>query len=184
MCRVFPRRFVLPLNVGTETPCGTNLNEQTDNTATAIKISNNKVHSCWRTFTHLIHTPVHIFVSLLNQPYFLFAFSLSLLIIIIIIIIIIISQWCNFIPSIQVFCTHEDLHGEDLHVYGGLEFPQINYAKYNTRPYRYFYGCGFRHLVGDTLIKMDIHSKQMKVPLDIFMLHKSQGFDVHNYLYN
>ncbi|KAM9732744.1 beta-carotene oxygenase 2b [Menidia menidia] len=63
----------------------------------------------------------------------------------------------------KVFCTHEDLHGEDLHQYGGLEFPQINYGKYNTRPYRYFYGCGFRHLVGDTLIKMDIHSKQMKV---------------------
>ncbi|XP_041851016.1 beta-carotene oxygenase 2b [Melanotaenia boesemani] len=62
-----------------------------------------------------------------------------------------------------VFCTHEDLHGEDLHEYGGLEFPQINYGQYNTHPYRYFYGCGFRHLVGDTLIKMDIHGKQMKV---------------------
>lgn len=60
-------------------------------------------------------------------------------------------------------CTHEDLHGEDLHLYGGLEFPQINYAKYNARPYRYFYGCGFRHLVGDSLIKMDVHSKSMKV---------------------
>ncbi|TNN01448.1 hypothetical protein fugu_010830 [Takifugu bimaculatus] len=63
----------------------------------------------------------------------------------------------------KVCCTHEDLHGEDLHHYGGLEFPQINYAKYNTRPYRYFYGCGFRHLVGDSLIKMDVHSKSMKV---------------------
>ncbi|CAL8350585.1 unnamed protein product [Lota lota] len=104
MCRVFPRRFVLPLNVGTETLCGTNLNNQMDTTSTAIKISSNKV-----------------------------------------------------------FCTHEDLHGEELRIYGGLEFPQINYAKYNTRPYRYFYGCGFRHLVGDTLIKMDLLSKQMKV---------------------
>ncbi|KAL3992440.1 solute carrier family 25, member 46 [Sarotherodon galilaeus] len=28
-----------------------------------------------------------------------------------------------------------------------LEFPQINYHKFNTHPYRYFYGCGFRHLV-------------------------------------
>lgn len=63
----------------------------------------------------------------------------------------------------QVFCTHEDLHGEDLHEYGGLEFPHINYSKYNTRPYRYFYGCGFRHLVGDSLIKMDLQDKQMKV---------------------
>ncbi|CAL8359875.1 unnamed protein product [Merluccius merluccius] len=104
MCRVFPRRFILPLHIGTETPCGTNLNSQMDSTSTAIKISNKKV-----------------------------------------------------------FCTHEDLHGEELHIYGGLEFPQINYTKYNTRPYRYFYGCGFRHLVGDTLIKIDLQGKQMKV---------------------
>ena len=67
----------------------------------------------------------------------------------------------------QIFCTHEDLHGEDLNQYGGLEFPQINYDKYNTHSYRYFYGCGFRHLVGDTLIKMDIHGKHMKVNCNI-----------------
>ncbi|KAJ8401705.1 hypothetical protein AAFF_G00376760 [Aldrovandia affinis] len=63
----------------------------------------------------------------------------------------------------KVFCNYEDLHGNDLHEYGGLEFPQINYAKYNTRPYRYFYGCGFRHLVGDSLLKMDLQGKQLKV---------------------
>ncbi|KAJ8397211.1 hypothetical protein AAFF_G00440450 [Aldrovandia affinis] len=63
----------------------------------------------------------------------------------------------------KVYCVHEDLHGEDLNEYGGLEFPQINYAAYNTRPYRYFYGCGFRHLVGDSLIKMDLLDKTMKV---------------------
>ncbi|XP_071762126.1 carotenoid-cleaving dioxygenase, mitochondrial-like [Centroberyx gerrardi] len=103
MCRVFPRRFVLPLNMDDETPCGENLNTRPDSTATAIKTGN------------------------------------------------------------KVFCTHEDLHGEDLHKYGGLEFPQINYAKYNTHPYRYIYGCGFRHLVGDTLIKMDLQGKHMKV---------------------
>lgn len=68
-----------------------------------------------------------------------------------------------FIFHFQVFCTYEDLHGEDLHQYGGLEFPQINYAKCNTHPYRYFYGCGFRHLVGDTLIKIDLNGKSMKV---------------------
>uniref|UniRef100_A0A673C1K5 Beta-carotene oxygenase 2b n=1 Tax=Sphaeramia orbicularis TaxID=375764 RepID=A0A673C1K5_9TELE len=104
LCRVFPRRFVLPLNVNHETPFDQNLNQHSGSTATAVKISKN-----------------------------------------------------------QVFCTHEDLHGEELHEYGGLEFPQINYGVYNTKPYRYFYGCGFRHLVGDTLIKMDIHGKQMKV---------------------
>ncbi|KAF7651453.1 hypothetical protein LDENG_00110880 [Lucifuga dentata] len=104
LCRNFPRRFVLPLNVDDKTPCGNNLNAHPNSTASAIKIAKNKV-----------------------------------------------------------YCTFEDLHGEELHQYGGLEFPQINYAKYNTRPYRYFYGCGFRHLVGDTLIKMDLHSKRMKV---------------------
>ncbi|XP_033969267.1 beta-carotene oxygenase 2b [Trematomus bernacchii] len=103
MCRVFPRRFVLPLNVDCDTPYDQNLNGP-DCTATAIRTDKNKV-----------------------------------------------------------FCTHEDLHGEDLHQYGGLEFPQINYGKYNTHSYRYFYGCGFRHLVGDTLIKMDLQGKHMKV---------------------
>ncbi|XP_029373434.1 beta,beta-carotene 9',10'-oxygenase [Echeneis naucrates] len=103
LCRVFPRRFVLPLNVDDDTPYSQNLN-QPGSSATAMRISQHKV-----------------------------------------------------------FCTHEDLHGEDLHQYGGLEFPQINYGKYNTRPYRYFYGCGFRHLVGDTLIKMDLKGKRMKV---------------------
>lgn len=60
-------------------------------------------------------------------------------------------------------CTHEDLHGDDLHCYGGLEFPQINYGTHNTRPYRYFYGCGFRHLVGDSLLKVDLKDKSLKV---------------------
>uniref|UniRef100_A0A3Q3E0F0 Beta-carotene oxygenase 2b n=1 Tax=Hippocampus comes TaxID=109280 RepID=A0A3Q3E0F0_HIPCM len=100
LCRIFPRRFVLPLNVDDKTPYDQNLNSLPNSSATSLRI---------------------------------------------------------------IFCTHEDLHGEDLHEYGGLEFPQINYGKYNTRPYRYFYGCGFRHLVGDTLIKMDIQGKHMKV---------------------
>uniref|UniRef100_A0A3Q1EZ80 Beta-carotene oxygenase 2b n=1 Tax=Acanthochromis polyacanthus TaxID=80966 RepID=A0A3Q1EZ80_9TELE len=104
LCRVFPRRFVLPLSVDSDTPYGQNLIDRPSSTATSVRTGKNKV-----------------------------------------------------------FCSHEDLHGEDLHQYGGLEFPQINYGKYNTRPYRYFYGCGFRHLVGDTLIKMDLQGKHMKV---------------------
>ncbi|KAI7812931.1 carotenoid-cleaving dioxygenase, mitochondrial isoform X1 [Triplophysa rosa] len=63
----------------------------------------------------------------------------------------------------QVYCIFEDLHGDDLNDYGGVEFPHINYARYNTKPYRYFYGCGFRNLVGDSLIKMDLESKKFKV---------------------
>ncbi|XP_072526486.1 carotenoid-cleaving dioxygenase, mitochondrial isoform X3 [Salminus brasiliensis] len=63
----------------------------------------------------------------------------------------------------RVFCTFEDLHGDDLVDYGGLEFPHIHYNRCNTKPYRYFYGCGFRHLVGDSLIKMDLENKKLKV---------------------
>ncbi|XP_051902563.1 carotenoid-cleaving dioxygenase, mitochondrial-like isoform X39 [Hippocampus zosterae] len=63
----------------------------------------------------------------------------------------------------KVFCQHEDLHGDDLFKYGGLEFPHINYERYNTRPYRYFYGCGFRHIFGDSLLKMDLNDKTLKV---------------------
>ncbi|XP_072314811.1 carotenoid-cleaving dioxygenase, mitochondrial-like [Eucyclogobius newberryi] len=102
--RVFPRRFVFPLNIDKDTPHDQNLNTLPSSTATCIMTSKNKV-----------------------------------------------------------FCTHEDLHGEDLHQYGGLEFPQINYGQCNTHSYRYFYGCGFRHLVGDTLLKMDLQGKHMKV---------------------
>uniref|UniRef100_H3C2K9 Beta-carotene oxygenase 2b n=1 Tax=Tetraodon nigroviridis TaxID=99883 RepID=H3C2K9_TETNG len=104
LCRVFPRRFVLPLHVDGATAYNQNLNARHSSTATAVRTGRNKV--------------------------------------------------C---------CTHEDLHGEDLHRYGGLEFPQIHYRRYNARPYRYFYACGFRHLVGDSLIKMDVGSKSMKV---------------------
>ncbi|XP_056298745.1 carotenoid-cleaving dioxygenase, mitochondrial [Pseudoliparis swirei] len=104
MSRVFPRRFVLPLNVGGESPSEQNLNTRPSSAATCVHVSKDKV-----------------------------------------------------------FCQHEDLHGDDLLEYGGLEFPQINYRKYNTRPYRYFYGCGFRHLVGDSLLKMDLKDKTLKV---------------------
>uniref|UniRef100_A0A673JI02 Carotenoid-cleaving dioxygenase, mitochondrial n=1 Tax=Sinocyclocheilus rhinocerous TaxID=307959 RepID=A0A673JI02_9TELE len=104
MSRPYPRRFVLPLNITSETPLEQNLNTRPDSTATAVCRTKN-----------------------------------------------------------QVFCTFEDLHGEDLKDYGGLEFPHINYARYNTKPYRYYYGCGFRHLVGDCLIKMDLESKKFKV---------------------
>ncbi|CAL8267735.1 unnamed protein product [Merluccius merluccius] len=104
MTRVFPRRFVLPLAVTSDTPTDQNLNTRPDSLATCVKTGPDKV-----------------------------------------------------------LCRHEDLHGDDLHDYGGLEFPQINYGGYNTRPYRYFYGCGFRHLVGDSLLKMDLKDKSLKV---------------------
>lgn len=63
----------------------------------------------------------------------------------------------------QVWCTHENLHPEGFEKVGGLEFPQINYRGYNGRRYRYFYGCGFGHLVGDSLIKVDVETKNFKV---------------------
>ncbi|KAK5917860.1 hypothetical protein CgunFtcFv8_002671 [Champsocephalus gunnari] len=104
ICRAFPRRFVLPLQLTGLTPTDQNLNTRPSSTATCVQINKDKV-----------------------------------------------------------FCQHEDLHGDDLYEYGGLEFPQINYGKYNTRQYRYFYGCGFRHLVGDSLLKMDLKDKTFKV---------------------
>ncbi|KAM8742181.1 carotenoid-cleaving dioxygenase, mitochondrial-like [Acanthopagrus schlegelii] len=104
LSRPFPRRFVLPLNITSETEVGQNLNTRPSSNATCVIVSKDKV-----------------------------------------------------------FCQHEDLHGDDLIEYGGLEFPQINYDRCNTRPYRYFYGCGFRHLVGDSLLKMDLTDKTLKV---------------------
>ncbi|MEQ2268699.1 hypothetical protein XENORESO_011508, partial [Xenotaenia resolanae] len=73
------------------------------------------------------------------------------------------SATCIKISAGKVLCQHEDLHGDELYEYGGLEFPQINYSKFNTRPYRYFYGCGFRHMVGDSLLKVDLTDKILKV---------------------
>uniref|UniRef100_A0A8C3GAF1 Beta-carotene 15, 15-dioxygenase 2, like n=1 Tax=Cyclopterus lumpus TaxID=8103 RepID=A0A8C3GAF1_CYCLU len=55
------------------------------------------------------------------------------------------------------------LYDDELLQYGGLEFPQINYDQYNGRPYRYFYSCGFGHVFSDSLLKMDVHTKELKV---------------------
>ncbi len=43
LCRVFPRRFVLPLHVTGETPTGQNLNTRPSSEATCVKISKDKV---------------------------------------------------------------------------------------------------------------------------------------------
>ncbi|KAM6044866.1 carotenoid-cleaving dioxygenase, mitochondrial isoform 1-T1 [Theristicus caerulescens] len=102
--RAFPRRFVLPLNVNSDTPAGKNLNPLSYTLARAVKDADGKV-----------------------------------------------------------WCTHENLHPEGFEKVGGLEFPQINYSQYNGRRYRYFYGCGFRHLVGDSLIKVDVETKNFKI---------------------
>ncbi|KAL0979647.1 hypothetical protein UPYG_G00187750 [Umbra pygmaea] len=61
----------------------------------------------------------------------------------------------------EVLCTHEELYDEELLQYGGLEFPQINYAQYNAQPYRYFYACGFGHVFSDSLLKMDVKTKKL-----------------------
>lgn len=63
----------------------------------------------------------------------------------------------------QVYMTHEELHNDELLQFGGLEFPQINYHQFNGRPYRYFYSCGFGHVFSDSLLKMDVHTKELKV---------------------
>ncbi|XP_056275598.1 beta-carotene 15, 15-dioxygenase 2, like [Pseudoliparis swirei] len=63
----------------------------------------------------------------------------------------------------EVYMTHEELYDDELLQYGGLEFPQINYEQHNGRPYRYFYSCGFAHVFSDSLLKMDVHTKELKV---------------------
>uniref|UniRef100_A0A2K6JZU5 Carotenoid-cleaving dioxygenase, mitochondrial n=1 Tax=Rhinopithecus bieti TaxID=61621 RepID=A0A2K6JZU5_RHIBE len=62
-----------------------------------------------------------------------------------------------------IWCCHENLHQEDLEKEGGIEFPQIYYGQFSGKKYRFFYGCGFRHLVGDSLIKVDVVNKTLKV---------------------
>ncbi|XP_055129096.1 carotenoid-cleaving dioxygenase, mitochondrial isoform X2 [Symphalangus syndactylus] len=62
-----------------------------------------------------------------------------------------------------IWCSHENLHQEDLEKEGGIEFPQIYYGQFNGKKYHFFYGCGFRHLVGDSLIKVDVVNKTLKV---------------------
>ncbi|XP_075694887.1 carotenoid-cleaving dioxygenase, mitochondrial-like [Rhinoderma darwinii] len=96
----FPRRFVLPLTINSETPHDININPLSYTTATVEKRADGKL-----------------------------------------------------------WCTPENLYD---HI-GGLDFPAINYSKYNTKKYRYFYGCGFKHLVGSCLIKVDVDTKQFKV---------------------
>ncbi|NXK87163.1 BCDO2 oxygenase, partial [Formicarius rufipectus] len=102
--RAFPRRFVLPLHVDSDTAVGKNLNPLPYTVARAVKDADGKV-----------------------------------------------------------WCTYENLHPEGFEKVGGLEFPQINYSRYNGRRYRYFYGCGFGHLVGDSLIKVDVETKNFKI---------------------
>uniref|UniRef100_A0A8C5Q1S2 Carotenoid-cleaving dioxygenase, mitochondrial n=1 Tax=Leptobrachium leishanense TaxID=445787 RepID=A0A8C5Q1S2_9ANUR len=62
----------------------------------------------------------------------------------------------------KVWCTHENLYDHALDSCG-LEFPQINYFKYNTKKYRFFYGCGFQQLIGNSLIKVDVETKKAKI---------------------
>ncbi|XP_003129903.2 beta,beta-carotene 9',10'-oxygenase isoform X1 [Sus scrofa] len=63
----------------------------------------------------------------------------------------------------KIWCSYENLHPKDLEEEGGVEFPQINYGQFSGKKYRFFYGCGFRHLVGDSLIKVDVVNKTLTV---------------------
>ncbi|KAM4652428.1 carotenoid-cleaving dioxygenase, mitochondrial-like isoform 2-T2 [Discoglossus pictus] len=102
--RPFPRRFVLPLNIDSDTEIDVNLNPLSYTTATTVKGADGKV-----------------------------------------------------------WCTPENLYDQELEQLGGLEFPNINYSMYNTRRYRYFYGCGLQHIIGSCLVKMNIETKKPKI---------------------
>ncbi|XP_041030380.1 beta,beta-carotene 9',10'-oxygenase isoform X2 [Carcharodon carcharias] len=99
----FPRRFVLPLNINSNTSIDQNLNTLTYSSAVVFRKADGKI-------------------------------------------------WCE----------SEDLHDSDLLDEGGMEFPQINYAKYNTKKYKFFYGCGANEIMVDSLIKMDVETKKFK----------------------
>lgn len=75
--------------------------------------------------------------------------------------------------TLQVYMTHEELYDDELLQYGGLEFPQINYDRHNGRPYRYFYSCGFGHVFADSLLKMDVHTKELKVSINQTLLRET-----------
>lgn len=45
LCRVFPRRFILPLSVNEDTPYDCNLNNRPDSTATSMRTAKDKVGS-------------------------------------------------------------------------------------------------------------------------------------------
>ncbi|XP_067910178.1 carotenoid-cleaving dioxygenase, mitochondrial-like isoform X2 [Heterodontus francisci] len=62
----------------------------------------------------------------------------------------------------MIWCESENLHDDDLLEEGSMEFPQINYAKYNTKKYKFFYGCGTNNIMVDSLIKMDVETKKFK----------------------
>ncbi|GAB1294183.1 Carotenoid-cleaving dioxygenase, mitochondrial [Apodemus speciosus] len=100
----FPRRFVLPLDVGMDAPEGENLSPLSYSSASAVKQDDG-----------------------------------------------------------GIWCSPENLYHEDLEEEGGIEFPQINYGRFNGKKYSFFYGCGFRHLVGDSLIKVDVENKTLRV---------------------
>ncbi|XP_060036049.1 carotenoid-cleaving dioxygenase, mitochondrial isoform X2 [Erinaceus europaeus] len=76
-----------------------------------------------------------------------------------------------------IWCSHENLHNEDLEVEGGIEFPQINYGQFNGKKYHFFYGCGFRHLVGDSLIKVDVVNKTLKNESNFLLVLDAKNFE-------
>ncbi|XP_040273179.1 beta,beta-carotene 9',10'-oxygenase-like [Bufo bufo] len=63
----------------------------------------------------------------------------------------------------KLWCTPENLYDHTIKDIGGLDFPAINYSQYNTKKYRYFYGCGFQHFIGSSLVKVDVETKKFKV---------------------
>ncbi|XP_069750908.1 carotenoid-cleaving dioxygenase, mitochondrial-like isoform X4 [Narcine bancroftii] len=100
----FPHRFVLPLNINSNTPIEQNLNTLEYSSALVFREADGKI-------------------------------------------------WCE----------SEKLFDEDLVNVNGMEFPQINYEKYNTKKYKFFYGCGTSHVIMDSLIKMDVETKKFKI---------------------
>ncbi|XP_069470373.1 carotenoid-cleaving dioxygenase, mitochondrial-like isoform X2 [Ambystoma mexicanum] len=62
-----------------------------------------------------------------------------------------------------VWCTHENLYDDSLEELGGFDFPHINYSMYNAKKYSFVYGLSLGHLIGDSLLKMDVETKVTKI---------------------
>ncbi|XP_039206479.1 beta,beta-carotene 9',10'-oxygenase isoform X1 [Crotalus tigris] len=135
----FPRRFVLPITVSSKASVGQNLNPLSYTLAEAVKEEDGKTAA-------RLGKNSGSYINGIIFPKTNYQRKLSY----------------GELGS-KIWCTPESLHNEDLKEAGGVEFPQINYAHYCGKKYRYFYGCSFGHLVGDSLIKVDTETKEMKI---------------------
>ncbi|XP_074953412.1 LOW QUALITY PROTEIN: retinoid isomerohydrolase [Phalacrocorax aristotelis] len=69
-----------------------------------------------------------------------------------------------YTTATATLCSDETIWLEPEVIFSGprhaFEFPQINYKKYNGKPYTYTYGLGLNHFVPDKLCKLNVKTKE------------------------